>query len=407
MSDPTPNHGLSRPDRGKKNWHIPLNENFTSIDSRLEIRDTEANRAEYTPVEGAKFLATDTGSVYVGDGTDWTIAGSISGSPGAVMAAPGEVQSVIDQYSGEDEWGTQPLRTVSLVSGATYETTETWRVKPGMRLECNGALIRPQGDFSALVLGRDATVREPRINVVDVDAYSSACIVMTGENGKLGTPNSARIEECHLYNNQTTGVGLRFLGANEPVSMQRASGIINNFDRGVEFRAEGSGSQNLDGWCNGNRFDGNINGARIPIYLHSVNGSPVSGNTVRGQVQCSDTTEWVVRQEDAPDETNLRGNTYFLHIWDEQSVSNGFESSSDRTPSRAPIWYIGSGQQEYNSMRSLSGKHSNEWILNRSTIGADRNAIFTGLGEAASRGAVDFSHPQIYQNNDSPYHPDS
>lgn len=407
MGEPTPNHELHRPDRGSKNWHVPINENFGEIDARIEIRDEAGNRTEYSPSNGTKFLATDTGAVYVGDGTQWVQAGTISGSPGGVMAAPGEVQSVIDEFTPGHEWGTQAVRTVTLMSGATYEPTETWNLKAGTRLDCNGAVIRPQGDFNVVELGRDTVLEEPRINVGNVDGFSSACIVMTATSGKIGTPNSARIENCHLFNDETTGVGLQFRGDANPVSIQRASGTINNFDIGVEFRAEGAGSESEDGWCNGNRFDGALDGARIPIYLNPVNGSPVSGNTVRAQVQCSDRTEWVIRQEDAADDTNVRGNTYILHVWDDQNITNGYETTSNRSPPRAPIWYIGTGQQEYNSMRSLSGSHSNEFILNRSTTGGDRNAVFTGLGESASRGAVEFDHPATYVGNDSPFHPDS
>jgi hypothetical protein len=407
MSDPTPNHGLNRPDQGAQNWHVPLNENFANIDQGIEIRDAAGNRSQYTPNEGAKFLATDTGMVYVGNGTEWEEAGSITGSPGGVLAAPGEVQSVIDEFADGHQWGPQPMRTVTLMSGATYETSDTWNLKAGTRLDCNGAVIRPQGDFNVLELERDTAVHEPRINVADVNDYTSAAVVMTPSTGKIGTPNPSQITDCHLFNDDQTGVGLQFKAASNPISMQRASGIIHNFDRGVEFRAEGSGSESQDGWCNGNRFDGAINASRIPIYLNALNGSPVSGNTVRGQVQCGENTEWAIRQEDAPENTNVRGNSYFLRIWDSDNISNGYESVSNRDPPRAPIWYIGTGQQEYNSLRSLSGSHSNEFILNRSTTGRARNGIFTGTGEASPRGAIEFNHESTYASNEAAFHPDS
>jgi hypothetical protein len=407
MNEPTPNHALNRPDKGAKDWHVPLNENFATIDAGIEVRDFAENRTEYTPTEGSKFLATDTGAVYIGDGSRWTQTGSISGSPGSVTAAPGEVQSVINEYSTDEQWGPKPMRTVTLIAGTTYETTDTLTLKSGIRLDCNGALIRPQGDFNTLELGRDTVVQEPRINVADVDEYTSACITVTPTTGNIGTPNPARIADCHLYNDTWSGVGIQFKADSNPIAMQRANGIIDNFDRGVEFRAEGTGTGSQDGWCNGNRFDGAINGSRIPVYLNAVNGSPVSGNTVRGQIQCEDATEWAIRQEDAPENTNVRGNSYFLHIWDTYRISNGFESASNRDPPRAPIWYIGTGQQEYNSLRSLSGSHSNEFVVNRSTTGRLRNGVVTGTGEATPRGAVEFSHESTYASNEAPFHPDS
>ena len=410
MPDKTPNHGLDRPDRGAQNWHNPLNRNFTRIDSKVEIRDSEQNRSQYDPANNAKFLATDTGSVYIGDGTEWNQIGFITGSGpaesgtvdyGTVYAGPGQVQSLIDEHSAGDQWGAQALQKIKLISGETYKTDSTWNIKPGTQIDFNGALVRPQGDFNVLKLHRNTSVRSPRINVANVDGFSSACIVVSGQQKKVGTSNPSTVHNCHLFNDENTGIGFLFLGDGNAVSMQEASGQIRNFDRGVEFRSNGSG------WCNGNRFEGNINSARVAVYLNSTHGAAVSGNTVRGQVQCSEDTDWVIRQEDAAAGTQLRFNTYALQVWDAYQISNGFESASRRDSKRAPIWYIGTGQQEYNKLWSLTGFHSNQFILNRSTKGRNRNGIFNGAGRAASRGTVDFSHPPTYKGNDAPYHPES
>jgi hypothetical protein len=68
----TTNHGYNVPNKGDQNWHEPLNENFRQYDSDIEIRDEDANKGNYEPKQGAKFLATDTETVYVGDGSGWT-----------------------------------------------------------------------------------------------------------------------------------------------------------------------------------------------------------------------------------------------------------------------------------------------------------------------------------------------
>lgn len=65
------NHGYNTPSAGTSDWDIPLNENFELLDRDVEIRDTETNLGNYEAKSGAKFLATDTGNVYIGDGTDW------------------------------------------------------------------------------------------------------------------------------------------------------------------------------------------------------------------------------------------------------------------------------------------------------------------------------------------------
>lgn len=67
----TPNHEYNVPNEGAQDWHVPLNENFEQFDTDVEIRDADANKGNYTPKAGAKFLATDNGKVYVGDGSSW------------------------------------------------------------------------------------------------------------------------------------------------------------------------------------------------------------------------------------------------------------------------------------------------------------------------------------------------
>ncbi|MFC4549725.1 hypothetical protein [Halorussus sp. GCM10023401] len=79
------NHEYNTPQKGSADWHVPLNRNFEKLDTDVEIRDSEANRDTYAPKDGAKFLATDTGTVYLGDGTKWSRLGAIgdaaSGQP--------------------------------------------------------------------------------------------------------------------------------------------------------------------------------------------------------------------------------------------------------------------------------------------------------------------------------------
>lgn len=70
----TPNHEYNVPTAGTTDWHVPLNENFEQHDTDVELRDTDANRDDYEPKPGAKFLATDRGLVSLGDGGAWTAA---------------------------------------------------------------------------------------------------------------------------------------------------------------------------------------------------------------------------------------------------------------------------------------------------------------------------------------------
>ncbi len=68
----TPNHGYNVPEEGATDWHEPLNENFEQYDTDIEVRDLEGNSGDYQPKSGTKFFATDSGKVFVGDGSSWT-----------------------------------------------------------------------------------------------------------------------------------------------------------------------------------------------------------------------------------------------------------------------------------------------------------------------------------------------
>jgi hypothetical protein len=76
----TRNHNYATPNEGTIDWHVPLNRNFERIDTDAEIRDTEANIEDYEPKPDAKFLATDTGAVFIGDGSSWNEIGGIGGA---------------------------------------------------------------------------------------------------------------------------------------------------------------------------------------------------------------------------------------------------------------------------------------------------------------------------------------
>ncbi|MUV88589.1 hypothetical protein GJ629_00710 [Halapricum sp. CBA1109] len=76
----TPNHKYNIPALGEENWDQLLNENFEQIDSEVEIRDREANKGQYDPKAGAKYEATDSGAVYLGNGDTWVLSDREVGS---------------------------------------------------------------------------------------------------------------------------------------------------------------------------------------------------------------------------------------------------------------------------------------------------------------------------------------
>lgn len=84
-------HSYNEPDQGQARWHVPLNENFREIDADIEIRDTAANRGDYEPKDGAKYFETDTGDIYLGDGTNWNRQSIASGAETSVSDDGNEV----------------------------------------------------------------------------------------------------------------------------------------------------------------------------------------------------------------------------------------------------------------------------------------------------------------------------
>lgn len=68
----------NRPKKGTEEWHQPLNSNFRNLDIDVEHRGEDANRDTVDPVEGAKYLSTDTGDIYIGTGSSWDHLGTLT-----------------------------------------------------------------------------------------------------------------------------------------------------------------------------------------------------------------------------------------------------------------------------------------------------------------------------------------
>lgn len=112
----TENHDYATPDQGTTDWHVPLNDNFASLDVDVPIWDADANRTNYTPLAGAHFIATDTGTVYQGDGSSWTAIGSIGNSGPELYSQP----SAPSNPSTDDVWFDQSEGTLKYYDGSSW-----------------------------------------------------------------------------------------------------------------------------------------------------------------------------------------------------------------------------------------------------------------------------------------------
>lgn len=409
MAPETPNHGYKRPNKGASDWHIPINENFEQLDAAVEIRGQEAERDSYQPRDGAKYLATDTRRVFLGDGDQWLSIGRLAPSgqtiDGVRVPRPGNIQATIDQLTVDTDYGQAPTRTVRLRAGKTYHPDQTITIKPNVRLDCNGARIVPDGDFDIFELRRGTRLIDPFCDTRRVN-WSSTQVVIGPENAdKLGAPNRAWVENAYLIGTNGEGIGIQFRGGEAPCGGQRASGYVRGFDRAVDFYAAGSDSGSNGAWSNGNRFVGHISHYRTGISMRSE-GAPVTGNVVQVQAQPqSDTSEWLWSMRPGGgqrDEVVMKGNNVVAYPWDVQSYTdnNPAYKEGDR---RAPIWFLGAGQVYANALWDLSGRLSNSFMLNNSNA-PNRNGVFTAHGGFVT-GTSQFKSPPIYEpNTDTRWH---
>lgn len=85
---PTPNHSYNTPPHGTTDWHTPLNENFDDIDADVEIRALDSEKDTFDALSGAKFLATDTRDIYLGDGSAWNHLGKVLATDAGEVIIP-------------------------------------------------------------------------------------------------------------------------------------------------------------------------------------------------------------------------------------------------------------------------------------------------------------------------------
>jgi len=123
------NHRYNTPAQGTLDWHYPLNENFEKLDNDVEVRDVEANKNNYTPASGAKFFATDSGAVYIGDGSTWKLQGYVHRAGGGdlgnyVNYENGLADEEINKFILGPEEKLEVVRIALPVKGASEGTTE-------------------------------------------------------------------------------------------------------------------------------------------------------------------------------------------------------------------------------------------------------------------------------------------
>ena len=220
MSDSTDQHGYNTPAKGSEDWHEPLNENFEKLDIDVEIRDVAENRDDYTPKEGAKFLETDSGIIYVGDGDAWTPALAMAYYDEDGNLACGELEACLDadSYSGDENgdgdvespstWGENAH---SVHEGAIVFGDSTQRViwsESANELRSQMPVFAPRVDTGGVTVGKtnvdvsdkvssdSVATNEVNTDTVGADSIDAGVLSADGDevNVSLGDDDEVTIE---------------------------------------------------------------------------------------------------------------------------------------------------------------------------------------------------------------------
>lgn len=268
------NHDYNTPEKGTTDWHIPLNENFSRIDTDVEIRDADANRSEYEPRSGAKFFATDTERVYLGTGTEWveTATGGPTPTYEAVRTRAIEGEAYVARFPGED-LGTK-------VRNALEE------LPPGRRT----LRITPRPDGSPWSWDVDVTI--------DAETEGGAEFLV-GDNVRIEYPGSGwplTVENTYLVDDRFRLVGGRWRSTGDADGWLRLRSCTQSFvsPGEVDFRtpsgeAVGISLENHNYWTELNVIEGayrvdngidTVPASQIPDASPTATGS-FQGTTIR------------------------------------------------------------------------------------------------------------------------------
>ncbi|WP_436907990.1 hypothetical protein [Halosimplex marinum] len=233
-----------------------------------------------------------------------------------LYAEPGEIQATIDEAADGAGGG-----VVRLQAGRTYDGDAPVRVKPGVTLDCNRAVVEITGDHDGLFLDTGSTVVDGRIDVT-ADNYSSSAVALDVTRSTHGKYNAgdgrdtAATFEGHVLGNvdDVGGNGIELVSdgaafesvADAGITMGcRFAGTVAHFERGVRADVRNGG------WINSVRFDLELTGNRVG-FLHTGTGDGLLLSDLYGAVQTS-WHEGAVGVRNATDQPSL---TVYGRIWD-------------------------------------------------------------------------------------------
>jgi hypothetical protein len=347
------------PAEGSLDWHVPLNENFDRLATDVEFRDAESNRDQYQPTEGAKFLATDTGAVYTGDGSQWNYLGDIvpeqsgtGGGDGAItLAQPGEVQAVIDSVAGNGGG------SVMLDPNQSYpQPSSPWKLRNDVTLDFNGATLYGTGDDNdtdIVHLYPGAQLYRPRIDLYDGgngytmdNSYRGRVFTLDTRYGQyfaFGTTIRNGVvtavgEEgtaCYLgVNGSPPGNAITFCTLNFDVGIPRGAGGDKPAESamGTALHLDTTGGGD-NGWINSVTVSGNWRYVGTGILQEGVYGryNQQRHNMFNCTIQPGSKSADAAWRINGRDELFAKGNIFSGLVWDLRTYEYAWKIDADVT----------------------------------------------------------------------------
>lgn len=143
------NHGYNTPVEGSSDWHIPLNDNFEKLDVDIEVRDIESNIGEYIPYSGAKFLAMDTETVFLGNGNEWEELSSFGQNPTVDSLHTKRINDI--HYVTPDSDLQTALDDLPNTGGMLVLSAGTHTVDSPFRRDINDVTVIGQGKYTTKI----------------------------------------------------------------------------------------------------------------------------------------------------------------------------------------------------------------------------------------------------------------
>jgi hypothetical protein len=266
----TPYHDYKRPDKGTPDWNVPLNDNFGAIDADIEVRDSGTPSSNnYDPKQGAKYLDTTSGVVYVGeldnnDNPVWTPAFALAGyddSAGRPQFGPLGVGTLAGSVTGGTAVSTLAGSGLTIASGSLGLANDSVTVA-GNAVSLGGSTGIGHADLTGVSEDqhhpKDHDHTEADISAVPNTGLANSSVTVTAGDGlknggsvSLGSSTTLDVEASEVAGNaleddgsdnlavSAGGIGTGELTSGAVTSTELSDGTISTADIGQNGASNG------------------------------------------------------------------------------------------------------------------------------------------------------------------------